>query len=98
MKCTFLCKPGLDVCILFFKCKWFSSCTVFCLVKKIPKYEILKFDIKIILNILYFGIIIFTCKLKLDHCDDTTLYMCYAVTCRMWHTADVVGISDNMEV
>jgi hypothetical protein len=29
---------------------------------------------KIILSSLYFGIMIFTCKLKLDHCDDKTLY------------------------
>lgn len=43
----------------------FSVC-----LKKIPKYEILKFDMKIILYSLYFGIIVFTCKLKLDHYDD----------------------------
>jgi len=47
----------------------FSVC-----LKKNPKYEILKFGMKIILNNLYFGIIIFTCKLKLDHYDDTSSY------------------------
>ena len=82
MKCTFLCKPGLAVCSLLINCKCFSSCTIFCLFKKIPKYKILKFDMKIILNSLYFGIIIFTCKLKLDHYDDKTLY------CVLYRSAD----------
>jgi hypothetical protein len=71
MKCTFLCKPGLAVCALLIKC---FSCTIFCLFNRIPKYEILKCGMKIILNGLYVGIIIFTCEVKLDHYDDKTLY------------------------
>jgi hypothetical protein len=77
----------------------FSSCTIFCLFKIFPNYEILKFDLKIILNSMYFGIIIFTCKLKLDFYDDKTLYtVLFHNLSLCWHATDVVRNSHNMEV
>ena len=69
-----MCIPDLIVCILLLKYKYFSSFTSSLFSLKNPDSSILKFDVRSLLNHMYFAIILITRKLRLNRYNGKTLY------------------------